>query len=345
MKSLKIKWIVGIVIMIGAVAIVLNFFDFKKSDIHSPSTELSVINYIPRDDDSAFLTQPRKISFVDDTLIYVSDIINSKIMIFSINGDYLFSIGEKGHGPGEFMNQRNIIFDGDQIIVNDPRNRRIQFLDKQGKYISSFRTNYNISEIEIANNSIFSFIEYDLFENVDQYPLITVFDYDGNIVNSFGSHLLELPNAPSILSRCIFRVYKNKLFVLFKYYPILHIYTLDGELLAELRFENSEYKSLIEANYKKETFANPTHVTSRYLFFAFDVNTDGIFISVFTSDITIDQYDFDGNFVRRYYKKHNNRIIYVTDLRAIPNNYSDILFYVSQLNGMPSVTTYGINIE
>jgi len=327
---------IAITLMISVLLLI-----FKQKDNQIPIRSLTLHTIIPQMNDSTFLVQPYNMQLVNDSTIYVSDNLQSRILIFNTNGKLVNTIGEQGRGPGEFMNPGEIKYDGNKLIINDMSNRRIQFTNNNGDYISSFRTDNSVMSLEINNDTIFSYIRYHAHKDVDKYPLITVFDDDGNIINTFGSHKLMVPNAHAFASSCILNIYNNKLYILFKYYPVLQIYSLEGELVEEITFNSEYYRSLIEDNYKKETFTDPHHLPLRYLFRAFDVNEHGIFITVFNANITIDQYDFDGNFIQRF-SKNNNGNIYVNDIKVI-KEYDNKLFYILHTNEIPSIGIYGIN--
>jgi len=58
--------------------------------------------------------------------IYVGDIINAKIHLFSAAGQYLTAIGRKGRGPGEFLQVGGLqLNDGDSLYVLDGHLRRL----------------------------------------------------------------------------------------------------------------------------------------------------------------------------------------------------------------------------
>ena len=74
-----------------------------------------------------------KMIYVTDTsidsedVIYVTELYNNRISLFTLQGDFLYSFGRKGNGEGEFTNPRGIKVDKDGIIyVSDHGNDRKQ---------------------------------------------------------------------------------------------------------------------------------------------------------------------------------------------------------------------------
>lgn len=72
---------------------------------------------------------------------YISDgYINSRVAKVDGNGRWLKSIGEPGHGPGQFVQPHSIAADAQgNIYVADRGNRRIQVMDGEGRILREIR--------------------------------------------------------------------------------------------------------------------------------------------------------------------------------------------------------------
>ena len=71
--------------------------------------------------------------------LYVSDGIKHKIVVFSLAGDYLFSIGQHGGLPGMFYSPQGLTIGPDgNLYVADMFNARIQILTPEGEFIRMF---------------------------------------------------------------------------------------------------------------------------------------------------------------------------------------------------------------
>lgn len=78
---------------------------------------------------------------VDDVLerLYVVNSKGHNISVFSLRGEYLFSIGRRGDGDGDFNFPTDVAIDSrGNIVVADSMNARIQVLDQEGRFIRKF---------------------------------------------------------------------------------------------------------------------------------------------------------------------------------------------------------------
>lgn len=91
-----------------------------------------------RADQGAFLSRPVALAY-DQKRLFVLDMDDSDIKIFSKSGDFDGVIGRKGQGPGEFHLPSGLDILGDGLYVADSANRRVQVVDAKGRYLSGFR--------------------------------------------------------------------------------------------------------------------------------------------------------------------------------------------------------------
>lgn len=76
----------------------------------------------------------------DLEILYVVDTKGHTIRAFSLNGDFLFDIGERGTGDLEFNFPTNITVDqkSGNVIVVDTQNFRVQIIDQEGNHLHTF---------------------------------------------------------------------------------------------------------------------------------------------------------------------------------------------------------------
>lgn len=73
--------------------------------------------------------------------IYVSDANNARIQVFDNGGDFLFTFGERGRAPGEFLYPYGIAGDTNgNVYVAELYLNRIQVYDADGTYLRDFAT-------------------------------------------------------------------------------------------------------------------------------------------------------------------------------------------------------------
>lgn len=71
--------------------------------------------------------------------LIVSDSKKHNLTVWSLNGDFLFTIGSRGRNPGEFNFPYDVAVDKEgKIYVIDSGNFRVQIFDKDGMFLSAF---------------------------------------------------------------------------------------------------------------------------------------------------------------------------------------------------------------
>lgn len=87
---------------------------------------------------SLYFARPAAIGH-DHDHIYGLDSIDSEIRVFSKSGAFLYAVGKKGQGPGEFDGPNDFWLDDGKIYVSDAGNGRVQILDRKGRYLGGFK--------------------------------------------------------------------------------------------------------------------------------------------------------------------------------------------------------------
>jgi DNA-binding beta-propeller fold protein YncE len=137
---------------------------------------------------SQSLDNPTGITY-DETrnLIYVSETINHRILVFNQVGELINTIGERGNNNGQFNFPTFITLDNNgNLFVVDALNFRIQIFNATGKHLKSFgeagdATGYFSRPKGIAVDTFgHVFIVDALFHTVQ------VFDFNGNYLYNFG---------------------------------------------------------------------------------------------------------------------------------------------------------------
>lgn len=89
-------------------------------------------------------------------------IVNSKIYIlsenvlcFDLQGKYLFSFGEKGRGPNEYIKANDISISRDVLYLHDGQQRKILAYDaNSGQFLQSYFLPYNLTNIAVLGETI-----------------------------------------------------------------------------------------------------------------------------------------------------------------------------------------------
>ena len=331
-----------------AVLAVLGIFSNKNSFAQRNQTvELKVVKSFPDINDEVILAGPTDIDIDEEGNIYVCDYVLSSILKFSSSGKYITRIGRAGQGPGEFTNPSVFRYANGKIYIIDQANRRIQWMSPEGSYIGAFKVVDNPRAIALYGDKIYSIhINFKLHWSSDpQKPndLIWVFDEKGRRILSFGNHLDFYFESAGNLSPAVsishIEIFNNQVYVLFVYYPILRIYTLEGKLQKEIHFDMKDYAKRASKNYKWKNFQRRIErLPFKGLFQTFHVNELGIFVGLSNPDgLIIDQFDYDGDFRKRYTKEKKAEEYHLRDFIIIPTGNNKGKFYILNEDGLPTV--------
>ena len=83
---------------------------------------------------------PRRIAIGPDDSVYVVDQGHTRIVKFSLDGQVLASWGSSGNSDGQFNDPTSVAVDPttNKVYVADPRNKRIQVFDSNGKFLTKW---------------------------------------------------------------------------------------------------------------------------------------------------------------------------------------------------------------
>lgn len=162
--------------------------------------------------------------------IYVADSRLNEIRKFNKGGEYLFSIGRPGQGPGEFQSVSNLTINSlDDLIAFDGRTKRFSIFADNGEHKT---TQQSMMDLSIAASKIFVTNEgyvffgtplnsLKLFHAFDQEWNLTESYIDYEIIDSREFEELSLNFSPGY---CIFQENGNILYTKFYYDNQIFVY-------------------------------------------------------------------------------------------------------------------------
>jgi hypothetical protein len=87
--------------------------------------------------------------------IYITDDEQNAVFKFNSSGEHLSQLGQEGKGLGEFSSPQNILLIKNFIVLQEFKNRRIQFLDLEGKPLKSIKIyKDNIEDVTINDDGL-----------------------------------------------------------------------------------------------------------------------------------------------------------------------------------------------
>jgi len=127
---------------------------------------------------------PRSFAVNLEGRIYILDTRNSRVQCFSKEGEFLFSFGRYGRGPGELSEwaKRIKILEDNNIYIIDQFHRIINVYNRDGKYVTSWKISYSYNDIELIDGKYYL---SHCYMQADNKP-IHVMNESGKIERTFG---------------------------------------------------------------------------------------------------------------------------------------------------------------
>ena len=143
-----------------------------------------------------------------DDSIYVVDQGRTRIVKFSPDGQVLATWGSAGSDDGQFRDPTSVVVDPatNKVYVADPRNKRIQIFDQNGKFLS----NWSVPEWGEAAGFEDLVIDSDagrLYASSAHMNAVCIFDLNGTRIGSLipkPPDKLEGPSALVVIGRKLY---------------------------------------------------------------------------------------------------------------------------------------------
>jgi DNA-binding beta-propeller fold protein YncE len=144
---------------------------------------------------------PRRIAISPDDSIYVLDQGRTRVVKFAPNGEVLTVWGSKGTGDGQFDDPAAVAVDpaSNKVYVADPRNKRIQVFDSDGKFLTKWIVPewggpYGFEDLAVDSTN------GRLYASSANMNSVVIFDLNGNRVGALAPKPPEKLAGPSGLA-------------------------------------------------------------------------------------------------------------------------------------------------
>lgn len=161
-----------------------------------------------------------------DDRYYIFDGISKKFLVFSHSGEYMYSFGKLGRGPGEYSRMVDFTFDRnrDYIIILD-NDRKIIKTDLLGNFLTESslpaHVRFRFNSIHVFNGSLYAYTgqnsanekQYQVIRfDEDLKPVEYLFPYDFPFpaIRTFGNALYTFNNDLNFVSEWSFKIYRMK---------------------------------------------------------------------------------------------------------------------------------------
>jgi len=301
----------------------------RSKSIYYESVSLNFIKQIPYKESEQFLANPVSFAFSEDK-IFVADQQRSKIYVFDYKGNFLREIGRPGSGPNEFMILGNISYYKNHLYVNDFGNGRFTQVNLDNDSMTSVFPLKLPSEFVVTDEGIF--MKYLISEKTDepgQINLISHYDFEMNLINQFGQYLSEQVNGMTPGGSALhMKVYDNKLYLLFEYYPILKVFSLEGNLIESITLSDV-YHTQIQKNYSLGAYANPSYLDLRSIFGGFVITEKEIIVYTYDEDYMMDVFTHKGDLKKRIERIES---LWLMDMHLIKESNGTYSFYLGSFD-------------
>jgi DNA-binding beta-propeller fold protein YncE len=135
--------------------------------------------------------------------IYVTDTLKDKVFVLGMDGTILQSIGKSGSADGEFNLPTELRITGNQLLVVDAMNFRIQRFDLSGKFLNSIGSLGDSPGSFFRPKALSIDSEGHIYVVDSLWGMVQVFDETGQLLYHFGergTHAgeFQLPNGMTI---------------------------------------------------------------------------------------------------------------------------------------------------
>lgn len=159
----------------------INLLDFNNhSYLIKPEEFIDSMKYIPLQTTAeSLITGIEKIKIFNNH-IYILDVFNKSLLVFTNDGKFVRKIGREGRGPQEFINPIDFAIDKEQnkVLILDDKASKVLTFSLEGEYLEESFVGFRFNDFFISNDSTY-IVNTDVRTNhhnkhLENYKLLVV---------------------------------------------------------------------------------------------------------------------------------------------------------------------------
>ena len=145
--------------------------------------------------DNSFLADIHSIFFINNKLFVYG---RGKVLAFDENGKFLFQVGDKGRGPGEYLNISSCFVNDSYINIYDDNNRKILKYNENGNFVKENKI--DVKETYPSVHKIFPLSKKEGYiakngymggDGAEKYPTYSYYNKEFKWVNDVKDHFRD----------------------------------------------------------------------------------------------------------------------------------------------------------
>lgn len=121
----------------------VNFDDLKRVDVGTLPGD-AVLKVDLQTTDNSLLTYIEQME-IEDGRIFLYD--KSRVLAFDTDGSFLFGVGRRGHGPGEYTKVNSFFIEDGKVCLYDDNMQALLIYDTNGNFIEKKDTEVSLSSL------------------------------------------------------------------------------------------------------------------------------------------------------------------------------------------------------
>lgn len=153
---------------------------------------------------------PHSLDIDEKGHIYILDYKKRKIFCFKENGEYFFSFGNKGYGPGEMLMPDEVLIKADSVFVTDAKGRKMHHFTTSGQFIKAYNFQEGIPRrLQLIDNKTYIAYLMNCSKGPKKYKLSNYL----SIINQYGVTKKRITGITKTSKKDYLKYYDKDIFI------------------------------------------------------------------------------------------------------------------------------------